>query len=70
MSAVEVRKEKCWACYRILAYLAGYCPVCNDTGFVEVESRDPDGRRREEAGFRFPAVRDESISPAPPGLPA
>ncbi len=36
MLAARIRKEKCMACFGSLAYLAGYCPVCHDTGFVEI----------------------------------
>jgi hypothetical protein len=31
---------RCGACYGSLAYLAGYCPVCNDTGYVEMQAED------------------------------
>jgi hypothetical protein len=33
-------RRRCRACYGSLAYLAGYCPVCNDTGYVEIKAED------------------------------
>jgi len=42
MSDTRIRKEKCTACFSSLAYLAGYCPVCHDTGFVEVREPEPE----------------------------
>jgi hypothetical protein len=42
MSETGIRKEKCTACFSSLAYLAGYCPVCHDTGFVEVREPAPE----------------------------
>ncbi len=62
MSDQEVRKEKCWACYSSLTYLAGYCPVCNDTGFVEVKSRNRPTRSRRPAVSRVPEKKDELMS--------
>lgn len=35
-------REACWVCFSSLAYLAGYCPVCMGTGFVEVEVKVPE----------------------------
>ena len=33
--------EKCDACFSQLAYVLGYCPVCNDTGFVKKQAKEP-----------------------------
>ena len=33
--------EKCEFCYSLIAYLHGYCPVCNDTGFVKKQVKEP-----------------------------
>ncbi len=58
MSETSKRKEKCPACFSSLAYLAGYCPVCNDTGFVEAVSQQslPEADR----GVNFDAADPES----------
>ena len=33
--------ERCEFCFTLIAYLHGYCPVCNDTGFVKKKVREP-----------------------------
>jgi hypothetical protein len=40
LSNQKMLKRRCRACYGSLAYLAGYCPVCNDTGYVEIRAKD------------------------------
>ena len=33
--------EKCDFCFNSVAYLLGYCPACNDTGFVKKKAKEP-----------------------------
>ncbi len=33
--------EKCESCFSQMTYLLGYCPVCNDTGFVKKQAKEP-----------------------------
>ncbi len=33
--------EKCDCCFSLVAYLLGYCPACNDTGFVKKTAQEP-----------------------------
>ena len=35
------RLEKCDSCFSHIAYMLGYCPVCNDTGFVKKQAKEP-----------------------------
>jgi hypothetical protein len=49
--------EKCEFCFSLIAYLHGYCPVCNDTGFVKKQVKQPlllnqdNDRSREELTY-------------------
>jgi hypothetical protein len=36
--------EKCEFCFSLIAYLHGYCPVCNDTGFIKKQVKEPCSR--------------------------
>ncbi len=33
--------KACDFCYSSIAYLLGYCPACNDTGFVKEAPHEP-----------------------------
>jgi len=39
MSENKESLEKCDFCFSLVAYLHGYCPVCNDTGFVKKQAK-------------------------------
>ncbi len=58
MANQEVFKRRCQACYGSLAYLAGYCPVCNDSGYVEIKTEDLMAKLKSKS-FEFFADEDE-----------
>ncbi len=62
MSDETVKKMKCWACYGSLAYLAGYCPVCNDTGFIEVKIQEPAPGLKPEADSGLAIKKDKLLA--------
>jgi hypothetical protein len=33
--------EKCDVCFSPVTYLLGYCPACNDSGFVKKQAKEP-----------------------------
>jgi hypothetical protein len=68
LSHQGVQKLKCWACYGSLAYLAGYCPVCNDTGFIEVNSQEPAPGPKSNSDSGFAAEREEMVVASNPGF--
>ncbi len=41
MLETEESLEKCACCFSLVAYLLGYCPACNDTGFVKKSVPEP-----------------------------